>query len=540
MGEMVDDQATPDDERDLAMKQRDYLFLGLLSVIVILGVASLEQVPGYMDADYYYATGKQLAAGEGFFEPFLWNYLDDPTGFPHPSHTYWMPLVSMLAGLIPGITGSSSWWAARVPFLLAAAFLPLLTAHLAYSLTSGRSLSIASGLLAVFPGFYLPFLPTTDTFSIYMLLGGLFFLVLIKSYKADKPSFLYPLLLGLLAGLLHLTRADGLLWLAIALAAICFTPGIRTGDKLIFIKLITGVMAVILGYLLIMGWWFARNALAFGSILAPGGLKMLWLISYDQIFTYPATEITFGKWIESGVGAIVKVRTWSTGMNLSTTLGVQGGIILLPFMIVGILQMRHVKVIAFAVLSWLLTLAAMSLVFPFAGARGGFFHSGAAQQTIWWVMAPIGLQAAVHWLASRRKWEEKKAQATFRGGMVGMTILITLVVLITRLPGWGDEALNYQSLQVFLEQSGAETGEVVIVANPPGFYLASSHPCIALPEGTPETILALAERYQAKYLILEEGSITAGLQVVYDNPDQFSQFRYLGMVKEARVFAIAP
>ena len=44
-----------------------------------------------MDAEYYYAGGIRLAEGDGFTENFLWNYLDNPVGLPHPAFTYWMP-----------------------------------------------------------------------------------------------------------------------------------------------------------------------------------------------------------------------------------------------------------------------------------------------------------------------------------------------------------------------------------------------------------------------------------------------------------------
>ena len=49
-----------------------------------------------------------------------------------------------------------------------------------------------------------------------MLLGGLFFLVFLKAKRGKA------LLLGLLAGLFHLTRADGILWLGLAWAALAF------------------------------------------------------------------------------------------------------------------------------------------------------------------------------------------------------------------------------------------------------------------------------------------------------------------------------
>lgn len=74
---------------------------------------------------------------------------------------------------------------------------------------------MTAGLLAVFSGYYAPYLPVTDTFSLYMLFGALFFLVVNR-----KPSIVNPFLLGLLAGLMHLSRADGILWLALALFAI--------------------------------------------------------------------------------------------------------------------------------------------------------------------------------------------------------------------------------------------------------------------------------------------------------------------------------
>ena len=90
------------------MKLRAYVILFLLGLFLAVGVASLQDLPGYMDSDYYFAGGLQLLQGNGFTEPFLWNYLDDPVGIPHPSHAYWFPLASILANLYPrpiGCTG---------------------------------------------------------------------------------------------------------------------------------------------------------------------------------------------------------------------------------------------------------------------------------------------------------------------------------------------------------------------------------------------------------------------------------------------------
>src|SRR4030066_270841 len=89
--------------------------LAAVSLVVIF-----QNAPGYMDADYYYAGGIRLAEGKGFTEEFLWNYLDNPLGLPHPSHAYWMPLASLIAALGMKVAGSTSFWAARLVLIFIA------------------------------------------------------------------------------------------------------------------------------------------------------------------------------------------------------------------------------------------------------------------------------------------------------------------------------------------------------------------------------------------------------------------------------------
>jgi hypothetical protein len=64
------------------MRQHSTLTIGILflaALAVRLLIAWPLQQPGYADA-YYYAVGaRQLDKGQGFSEPFIWNYLDPPT-----------------------------------------------------------------------------------------------------------------------------------------------------------------------------------------------------------------------------------------------------------------------------------------------------------------------------------------------------------------------------------------------------------------------------------------------------------------------------
>jgi hypothetical protein len=74
------------------MTWRHYLLLFVIGFLVPYGISRFQTMPGYMDADYYFVGGVQLANGKGFSEPYIWNYLDNPSGLPHPSHTYWIHL----------------------------------------------------------------------------------------------------------------------------------------------------------------------------------------------------------------------------------------------------------------------------------------------------------------------------------------------------------------------------------------------------------------------------------------------------------------
>src|SRR5512140_3710109 len=119
----------------MVMGWRRYAILAVLGFGLAFAVAQFQHFPGYLDSDYYFAGGVQLATGKGFTEPYLWNYLDDPSGLPHPSHSYWMPLSSIIAAAGMWITRSESYAAGRIGFLLLAALVPVTTAALARSLT---------------------------------------------------------------------------------------------------------------------------------------------------------------------------------------------------------------------------------------------------------------------------------------------------------------------------------------------------------------------------------------------------------------------
>ena len=477
-------------------------------------VSLIQDSPGYMDAEYYFATGQQLAKAEGFTEPFIWNYLDDPQGVPHSSHTYWMPLASMIAAVGMFVTSSLNFSSARLGFLLLAGLIPPLTAAIAHAISQRRSAAYLAGLLAVFSVFYLPFLPTTDTFGLYMVLGGGFFFILMH----ENARLLHYLILGLIVGLMHLARADGVLWLPIAIFASIYLN--RSHSHLTPIA--TRIVLVCIGYLVIMTPWFMRNQLTFGSLLSPASIKALWFKGYDELFAFPAERLTFTRWWGTGIVEILRVRFWALGQNLQSFMAVQGAIFLTPLILLGGWQLRREKRVQFGILAWMMTLGSMTVVFPFAGARGGYFHSGAALQPLFWSLAVVGLDVFLSWGKRVRRWDLKQARLIFSFALVGLALGLSLFIVnqrFLRTGAWDESHQKYLLLEEELQALGASPNDEVLVNNPPGFYLASGRQSLSIPEGAPQTLLAVAQRYHVEYIILEYNH-SPSLNALYSEPEK--------------------
>ena len=529
------------------MSARAYLLLAVLGCGVSLAVAHFQQFPGYLDSDYYFGGGLQLAAGKGFTEPYIWNYLDDPLSLPHPSHTYWMPLASMVTAAGLWITGQDSYWAGRIGFIILASLVPVVTAALAFSFSRRSDLAALSGLLAVFSGYYAPFLPVTDNYAPYMFLGGLFFLVLSSNRK------FVPLALGILSGLMTLARSDGMLWLGLTLLVVlrrrdrqfAARPG-QSGRPPIAARitaLLTGSAAlqVILagaGFLLVTGAWFWRTEALFGSFLAPGGARLLWLHNYNETFLYPGNQLTIRHWLEQGWMAIVQARLSALKWNLLNAFAAQGDLVLVPFILLGLWTHRQDQRVRAGCLAWLVLLFVMTVVFPFAGARGGFFHSGAALQSLWWAAAPLGLETAIT-AARARNLFTVHAFLIFRTALVGVAVLMTAAIVTLRVVrGWGEGEQYYAAQEAVLRQSAARPGEVVMVRNPPGFFIMTGQPAIVVPYGDSSSMLAAASRYDANYVIIEAAGAVGPIKTVYDDV-RSTTFQFLGEVNGARIFRIS-
>jgi len=495
------------------MKRLDLIVLFMFGVAVTISVSCFKQSPGYMDAEYYLMTGIQLFEGKGFSEPVIWNYLNQPTSIPQPSHQYWLPGASVLAWAGMAIFNSESFWAARSLFILLAGLLPIAIALLAYNLTGKRSIGWLSGALSIASGYYAVYMGITDTFVIYMCLGAIFFWLFVRIEK--QPDSLHGLFLGIVCGMLSLTRVDGVGFWAVAIVFLIWKTA-HSQQKPAYVKSLLGVIG---GMLLVTTPWLIRNQVTLSTWLPSGGSRTLWLENYNQMFRYDPTTINVQNWLLTGWAIIIE-RVKSLGSNLLTSLMVHFQIILLPFAAIGIRNLQKIDAVRLAGVLYVGLLLGLTVLFPFASSRGGFFHSAAAIQPVIWILAAVGIESFVGSAVG-------KARVIFTFprtvGLVLVTVAVSTIFLsfrsvvggfTTATPGWDAHARHYQAIDAFLDESRLYTHATVMVKNPPGFWLASRQPAIVIPDGGVQDTLAAARQFGARILILEKEH-TSGLEDFY-------------------------
>ncbi|KAF0112501.1 MAG: hypothetical protein FD147_97 [Chloroflexi bacterium] len=495
------------------MKKKEYYLLYLIAVIFFALITIFQKVPGYMDAEYYYGQSIQIVYKNGLFEPFIWNYLNHPAAVPVPAFSFWMPLTSLISSIGLVLMRTEQFYAARLPFVLLAGLVPVISAYFAEEFLPDKRAGWIAGSLALFSGLYLPYLTLTDTFTPYMVLGGIFFLLVFKMIFDSRNRF-YDRFgyfgLGLIVGLLNLTRTDGILWLiAGILSILIINYKDRPRNELVWSKFIDFIKLA-LGFAIIMLPWFLRNYLTFQSIFPPGNSYVIWFTKYDDLFTYPAEQLTFIRWIDTGIGSILIDRFIALGSNLQTLIAVGGGIILFPFMVIGIWIKRNHQVIIVMIVMLLTLLGLMSFVFPYAGERGGFFHSLASMQIIFWSLVPLGLHSAVNFGVKLRKWDITRSWKLFGITLIAVMCLFSAFYFIGKISigqegnkPWNETQDNYLQIEQKIDDLKRDKTGIVMVNNPPGYFLATGRSAIVIPAGGIDAIANASIHYKAKYIIVD-------------------------------------
>jgi len=204
--------------------------------------------------------------------------------------------------------------------------------------------------------------------------------------------------------------------------------------------------------------------------------------------------------------------------------------------------LRKNPLVRLAVLLWAVTLLIFTFVFPYQGINGSFFHSGSAIQLVFWAAAPVGIARLIEWVARLRKWERgKQVQRFVEILIVSVCFLLSAGMFYQRIagtpdsPAWGSGTENYQQVEQALLGLGAAPGEVVMVNNPPGYYLANERPAVVIPYGDEGMVKKAAAQFDARYLLLDENN-SGQLENLYLQPGSYPGFRYLTSAGGVRIY----
>ncbi len=500
-------------------RRGDHILVFVSALVIRLVAAGFIHRPGYMDTAYYAVGAARIAQGRSFSEPFIWNYLNDPAGIPHPGFLYWMPLPSLLAApfaaLLPG-----SFFALQIPFSILAALLSSVAYGLAWQATRQRGLAWGAGLVTTFSGFFFPYWTLPETFAPFALCGSLALWLAGRpgtSGSKTRRQLGHWLLVGLLAGLAHLSRADGIVLLpVVALGPLLHHRRAKTqrvpalSDSRI---IILSWSATLIGYLIAMGPWFLRNVATIGSPLSPAGSKTLWLTEYDDIFCYQC-DLSLRSFLDWGWSSILTSKLTALWINLQRFLAEDCMVFLFPLVVIGLWRMRRRPPFVLAIIYGLLLYVVHSLAFTFPGWRGGFFHSTSALLPFLYGGAMVGLDTFTAWGTRKRGWRRRQAQTTFTVAVVLAAMMLSIYVAWKKVPTWHTADNTYREIKRWLEDQEVPHAQVM-VGNPPAFWYHTRHPAVVVPNGGVRTVLSVCDRYNIDYVVLESNH-PADLDPLYD------------------------
>ncbi len=513
---------------------RDLIVLSVIALTVAAGMAMGMSGPAYTDAFYYFNAGQRLANGQGLTDPYVaLTYIGAPEAIPAPSHTYWMPLVSLVVALAGG-----SFRGAQIIFVGLWLLLVLLAFWLGLLLGKGRRHAWAAGLLTVFCGYYAAYMVTTDAFALFGITGAL--ALLTTGWGRLKSDWRWYMLAGLFSALAHLARADGILFLGVLVIAACFpSRWLSLEENRVQFNTVrssaSSIAAGLLSYAVMMFPWFIRNIDVIGTPLPVGGASTIWLRGYNELVSYPPA-MSSANFLEWGAGNILNSRWIALTNNLGTFVAVEGLIVLAPLIVLGVVKRWRNPLLLPVWLYAVLLHIAMTFIFAFPGYRGGLFHSSVALLPWWMVLGILGLDDAVEWAAKRRHtWRPFQAKGIFTAAVMVLAAALTLSVSVSR---WGNPA---QGALVAVANELLPDAAIVMSNDPAALYYHTGLGGIVVPEGGLDAVQVLVDQYHVTHVLLDE-NYTQPLQPLYEGavrPD-FLRLVEQDIAPAVRVFEVLP
>jgi hypothetical protein len=503
-----------------------------LALAVRLVAAAQVSVPPTQVSAYYIDVARNLATGRGLVGDAIWSYATSPLTLPQPAFALWMPMASLIAALPMIVPGQEPLAGAQVAFALLGALLAPLTWLVAREAAARNGLAgrratavaVGAGLLVAFLGPALLAARGPDSwtpFTVFAVAACLLMPRLLeRAERSDRRRWLISgILLGLCLGLAYLSRQEaaefGVAYLALLIPA---ARRRRPPERRAWLARTLGV-PVVAGLVVVVPW-FVRSALTFGSV-GSQALENVLFTRNEDVFAY-GVRPSFDAFLAQGPRTILTHVAGALWSQLSIDLLVTAA----PVGLVGLLAWLALRrspalgqptALRALLLAGALIFLVTGLLFPVSTLWGTFRHAAGPLLMGLAVTSALGLDAFIARVARWRAWDHDNAW------------LATLVLLVTLIPvaalevqstaGAAREAdlrLNGAALALTGAAAGdpqTDTRTSPVITDWP-IWLASElgRPALALPDESPATVLDLAHRFGARFVVIlsPDGPTTVG------------------------------
>jgi 4-amino-4-deoxy-L-arabinose transferase-like glycosyltransferase len=488
------------------------LLLGCLALLTRLALARLTQHPGHADEAFYYVVARNLADGRGLVIDYVWHYLAPPPTVTHPSYDYWLPLPSAFISIPIRLFGPSLFLA-QLPGIAAGLTLAGVAYFVGRAVSRSTLTAFGAAVFALFePNLLAASVGTSSV--IYFALFGSLALALMAAGR-EKPRLF--VLAAFSAGLASLARQDGFLLAPVLVFAILSSPGGRKTR----IAWAGGALAL---YALTLTPMLALNHAAFGSVLAPGREKLPFFREFEDLYAY-SDKSTLSTYLAWGPRNIVLSKMGAGWVNLAGVgdfLGWLWIVILADLALVfGRATHRELRASLAPALIYLTVLFGFHTGVTTYTAGGGFINSAHA-------LIPFALVALAD--AVRRHVRRPRLALL----VIGLLTAYFATHAVTKTREYMAErnglARPLAEVKALVERDGPAhlDGVVVMTRVPWELNYSTGYKAVQIPNDDLPTILEVARRYKANYLLLP--APRPALVGLYQNRDADARFRLVGEV----------
>jgi len=475
-----------------------------------IAAASLS-FPVPEDTAYYAGVARNMVEGHGLVSQALWSYQTPPLEVPRAAFEVWLPLPSLLAAIPMAVAGAANWFrAAQVMSVTASSVVAALAWRLGADVATemrlpvgrARTLGVGMGVVVSFLGPLVVYGALPDSTALFAALSLAACLLMTRiSARPVGARDRRLVALGLLIGFAGLTRSEalwlGLAWLIVAWRWTPTASGARP-SRLERVRLVAVPAAVAA---LVFAPWVVRDWLAFGTPLPGQAVANALSINATDIFAYQ-DQPTLARYLAQGPVALVGLRVTGILFNLVSVLIVPG----FPVGLVGLLALpgcARLHALRPLLLVATTTFLVTSLVFPVSTTWGTFLHAAGAIYVLLTASCLVALDAFIAWVGRIRHWWRPVA---WLGPALATAVAIPLLfVSVGSLDRQANKTqARFDAMPAAMDRAGVPLADnAPIITDNPIWLAETAHvTTLALPEESPEAVLALARQFGARLLVI--------------------------------------